>query len=155
MVVTWVLKLYIKKSFPLCKVLHLLLVFITEINFRLHCLLIRFNHNLTNIFIQQKQPPGYSVKKCYLQNLTKFAGKHLCKRLCALACSFIKKESLAQLFSFEFCEISNNTFFTEHHQTTTFDLQNIEYYLSWEICFEFIKKQLLWNCNIWRCMKDW
>ena len=112
MVVTWVLKLYVKKSFPLCKVLHWLLGFITEINLRLHCLLIRFNHNLTNIFIQQKQPPGYSVKKCYLQNLTKFAGKHLCKRLCALACSFIKKESLAQLFSFEFCEISNNTFFT-------------------------------------------
>ena len=26
------------------------------------------------------------------------------------ACNFIKKESLAQVFSYEFCEISKNTF---------------------------------------------
>ena len=30
------------------------------------------------------------------------------------ACNFIKKETLAQVFSCEFCEISRNTFFTEH-----------------------------------------
>ena len=30
------------------------------------------------------------------------------------ACNFIKKETLAQEFSCEFCEISKNTFFTEH-----------------------------------------
>ena len=30
------------------------------------------------------------------------------------ACSFIKKETLAQVFSCEFCEISKKTFFTEH-----------------------------------------
>ena len=30
------------------------------------------------------------------------------------ACNFIKKETLAQVFSYEFCEISNNIFFTEH-----------------------------------------
>ena len=34
------------------------------------------------------------------------------------ACNFIKKESLAQLFSSEFCEISKNTSFTEHLRTT-------------------------------------
>ena len=28
--------------------------------------------------------------------------------------TFIKKETLAQVFSCEFCEISKNTFFTEH-----------------------------------------
>ena len=28
-----------------------------------------------------------------------------------LVCNFIKKESLAQMFSCEFCEISKNTFF--------------------------------------------
>ena len=32
-------------------------------------------------------------------------------RLRAEACNFIKKESLAQVFSCEFCEISKNTFF--------------------------------------------
>ena len=30
------------------------------------------------------------------------------------ACNFIKIETLAQVFSSEFCEISKNTFFTEH-----------------------------------------
>ena len=30
------------------------------------------------------------------------------------ACNFIKKETLAQVFSWEFCEISKNTFFIEH-----------------------------------------
>ena len=34
------------------------------------------------------------------------------------ACNFIKKESLAQVFSCEFCEISKSTFFTEHLRTT-------------------------------------
>ena len=33
---------------------------------------------------------------------------------------FIKKETLAQVFSCEFCEISKNTFFTEHVWTTAF-----------------------------------
>ena len=31
-----------------------------------------------------------------------------------LACIFINKEILAQVFSCEFCKISKNTFFTEH-----------------------------------------
>ena len=34
------------------------------------------------------------------------------------ACNFIKKETLTQVFSCEFCEISNNTFFTQHIRTT-------------------------------------
>ena len=31
-----------------------------------------------------------------------------------LACNIIKKEFLAQVFSYEFCESFKNTFFTEH-----------------------------------------
>ena len=38
------------------------------------------------------------------------------------ACNSIKKETLAQVLSCEFCEISKNTFFTEHLSTTAFDL---------------------------------
>ena len=34
------------------------------------------------------------------------------------ACNFIKKETLAQVFSCEFCEISKSTFFTDHLWTT-------------------------------------
>ena len=33
--------------------------------------------------------------------------------------NFIKKESLAQLFSSEFCEIPKNTFLTEHIRTAS------------------------------------
>ena len=33
-------------------------------------------------------------------------------------CNFIKKETLAQVLSCEFCEISKNTFYTEHLWTT-------------------------------------
>ena len=32
---------------------------------------------------------------------------------------FIKKEALAQVFSFEFCKIFKSTFFKEHVQATT------------------------------------
>ena len=34
------------------------------------------------------------------------------------AWNFIKKETLAQVFPCEFCQISKNTFFTEHLRTT-------------------------------------
>ena len=34
------------------------------------------------------------------------------------ACNFIKKETLAQVFSCEFCKISKNTFFTEQFRAT-------------------------------------
>ena len=53
------------------------------------------------------------LMKDVLRNFAKFTGKHLCQSL-----NFIKKETLAQVFSSEFCEISKNTFFTEHLRTT-------------------------------------
>ena len=82
----------------------------------------------------------FSVKR-FTRILTKFTGKHLCQSLflmmlqatknsqentCArvsfLACNFIKKETLAQMFSCESCQISKNTFFTEHICTSAFEL---------------------------------
>ena len=39
-------------------------------------------------------------------------------KLRADACNLIKKETLAQLFSCEFCKISKNTFYTEHLRAT-------------------------------------
>ena len=56
-----------------------------------------------------------SVKKDVVRNFAKFTEKH-----CApgAACNFIKKETLVQVFSGEFCEISKNTFFIEHLRTT-------------------------------------
>ena len=56
----------------------------------------------------QKRRQRCSVKNV-LRNFTKFTGKHLCQSL--ETCSFIKKDTLVQVFSREFCEISKNTFF--------------------------------------------
>ena len=42
-----------------------------------------------------------SVKKGILRNFSKFTVKH--------QCNLIKKETMAQVFSCEFCEISKNT----------------------------------------------
>ena len=46
------------------------------------------------------------------------------------ACSFIKKETLTQVFSYRFCKISKNTFFTEHFRTTTSILLNNHYFIA-------------------------
>ena len=55
------------------------------------------------------------MKKCALKNFAKLTGKHLCQSLFLNkvvngTSNFIKKEPLAQVFSCEFCEISNNFF---------------------------------------------
>ena len=58
-----------------------------------------------------------SVKKSVLRNFAKFTGKYLCQSLFfnkVAACNFIENETLKQVFSCEFCEISKNTIFIEH-----------------------------------------
>ena len=50
-----------------------------------------------------------SVRKSVLRNVAKFAEKYLCQSLFLIklypqACNFIKKETLAQVFSYEFYE---------------------------------------------------
>ena len=56
-----------------------------------------------------------STIKGVLRNFAKLTGKHLCQSL------FLnKKETLAQMFSSEFCKISKNTFFKEHLRTTAY-----------------------------------
>ena len=60
--------------------------------------------------VEQKQPPELFYKKRVLEIFAKFTE----------ACNFIKIETLAQVFSCEFCEIFNNAFFfTELLQATT------------------------------------
>ena len=58
-----------------------------------------------------------SVRKGVLRNFENSQEK-TCARVFFFyrpeACNFIKKETLAQVLSCEFCEISKNTFFTEH-----------------------------------------
>ena len=65
-------------------------------------------------------------KKGVLVNFAKLTGIHLCQglffnKVAGLrpeACNFIKKKTLTQMYSCEFCEIYKNTFFTEHVQPT-------------------------------------
>ena len=59
----------------------------------------------------------------------------------ALACNFIKKEILAQVFSCEFCEIFKNTFLTERRVAAS--SKNISY---WKAT---VKNSFNMNCENW------
>ena len=70
----------------------------------------------TNLTFSNSRPEVF-WKKGVLWNAAKLAGKCLCKSLLFNKLSFfnfIKKETLAQVVSCEFCEIYKNIFFTEH-----------------------------------------
>ena len=65
-------------------------------------------------------------KKVFLE-ISQCAQENTCarpslKKLQAEAYKFIKKETLAQVFSREFCKISRNSFFNEHLRTFASDL---------------------------------
>ena len=60
----------------------------------------------------------FSVKKVFLEILQNSRENNCVRVSLPEACNFIKKETLVQVFSCEFCEISNNIFFTEHLWTT-------------------------------------
>ena len=66
------------------------------------------NHIFTHC---RSSPQEVFSKKGILRNLAKFTGKHLWQSLFfnKLA-GLIEKETLAQVFSCEFCQISKNTF---------------------------------------------
>ena len=98
-------------------------------------------------------------KKGRLRNFAKFTGKHLRQSLFfnkvadlrPEACNFIKKETLAQVFSCEFCEISKNIFSTEHLRATasgkgfiTKRLVNFEVNTSETIWFEVTISKKKW-----------
>ena len=62
-------------------------------------------------------PEVLFYEKNVLQNIEKFTGKQLCQCLFlnkVEACDFVKKETLAQVFACEFCEIFKKTFFMEN-----------------------------------------
>ena len=69
-----------------------------------------------------------SVKKGALRNFAKLTGKDLWQSLFfnkvagLWPVTLLKKETLAQAFLCEFCEISKDTFSTEHLQTTASDV---------------------------------
>ena len=68
--------------------------------------------------------PRFSVRKGVIRNLVKFTGKHLCQSV-FIKNNFIKKETLVQVFSFEFCEISKNTWWLNLFYTSLFSIKVI------------------------------
>ena len=53
------------------------------------------------------------LSKSFLRNFVKFTGKHLCQCLLFNTCNFVKKETLAQVFSCKFYKNSKTPFFTK------------------------------------------
>ena len=60
------------------------------------------------------------MKKGVLKNFSKFTGKTPVPESLFQVHSFIKKDTLARVFSFEYWEILMDTFFIEHPRTTAF-----------------------------------
>ena len=85
----------------------------------------------------QKQPPEVFCKKRWLWKFRKIhrktpaPGSLSLIKLQALPATLLKKETLAQVFSCEFCEISKNTFFTEHLWATASVLISIAENFPW------------------------
>ena len=74
----------------------------------------------TNHILDRSSHWWCSLREDVLRNFAKFTGKHLCQGLFMSgpkACNFIKKDTLAQVFLCEFCEIFKNAFLTEHQAT--------------------------------------
>ena len=69
---------------------------------------------LKNIYFENICKRPEAVAGGVLRNFTKFTGKQLCQSLFfkfpGQVCNFIKKETLTQVFSCEFREISKSTF---------------------------------------------
>ena len=68
-------------------------------------------------------------KKVVLRNFAKFTGKHLCQSLFFnkvtdwRSAILLKKDTLAQVFSCQFCKISKNTFFHRTPQVAASELK--------------------------------
>ena len=89
--------------------------------------------NLDRVDVRSSHRRCY-VRKGVLRNFAKFTGKNLCQSLFFNKVpGFIKRETLAQVFSCQFCEISKNTFFREHLRVTA---------------------SKLFSC-LWRRLKNW
>ena len=67
---------------------------------------------------------------------------------------FIKKETLAQVFSSDFCEISKNTFSTKHlWETEYFNVNQISQNI-WSTTFKLIQPSSLINTELDKHFKE-
>ena len=90
-----------------------------------------------------------SARKCVLRNFAKFKGRHLCPSLFLN----IKKETLTEMFSYEFYEISKDTFFTEHLWATASVYQGSLWRIqSYSDIFKTLRNPCIYNCAIFRTL---
>ena len=85
---------------------------------------------------------GVLCKKVFSE-ISQNSQENTCARVSFLINFFIRKETLAQVFSCEFCEISKNTFFTEHLWTTASSCRSFVAYLEFQ--FWYIKIHGPWS----------
>ena len=78
----------------------------------------------------QKQLLEVFCKKGVPRNFAKFIEINCARDSFLIKKDFIKKESLSQVFSCEFCEISKKTFFTEHLRKTAAAISSLFFLLS-------------------------
>ena len=82
----------------------------------------------------QKQSFADVLQIGVLKKFAKFTRKHLCQTLFfskvaglrPKACNFIEKETLVQVFTFEFWEIFKNTFFNRTPRVAALIMYNME-----------------------------
>ena len=89
-----------------------------------------------------------SVRKDVLRNFAKFTGKHLCQGLFMSgpkACNFIKKYTLAQVFSCEFFEFLRTPFWQNTRQLDLFRVNRVSDYYAKSIYI----KVFLWIIVLW------
>ena len=94
----------------------------------LRCLLLSFNYCSEKMSRSSHQE--VFCKKGVLRHFAKFTGKQLCQSLffnkaADQACNFIKKETLAQVFSSQFCKISKSTFSYRSLPLTASEFRNV------------------------------
>ena len=98
---------------------------------------------------------SFSAKKKVFLKVSQNSQEKTCARVSFLitlqssTCNFIKKETMAQVLSCEFCEIFENTYFIEHLRTTTCEMSR---FIFWHIALnsdfrdlKIFPKALLFN----------
>ena len=75
----------------------------------------------SDVLLVRNSHPEVFCKKDVLRNFAKFTGRQLCESRFFNKIAGVVPETLSQVFSCEFIEISKTTFFTENHRVTTSD----------------------------------
>ena len=102
-----------------------------------------------NLYIPEAATGGVLQKKMFLK-ISQNPHQNTCARV-SIFCNFIKKETLAQVLSCEFCESFKNTFFTEHLRTTASSILKVAETVLW-LMFQILR---YWSTSWRHYIKTW